>query len=212
MLINLNDLVKKYNLNLKGILHIGAHLCEEIVKYDLYLPRNMVVWVEANIVKINQSKQMHPNIFIEHAVVSDTREQVDFYISNNGESSSFLKLGTHKYYYPGITYIGEFRAETVPITDIIEKYPDIPFNFVNLDIQGAELKALKGFGDYLSKIDYIYSEVNEEYVYEGCGLIGEIDDYLQQWGFVRVETSMTSHKWGDAFYINTRNIQPTTEV
>lgn len=201
MLISLEYLVRKYNVILKGILHIGAHLCEETVKYDSYLSRNNVVWVEANIYKVNESKKRYPDILIEHAVVSDVRECVKFNISNNGESSSFLELGTHKNYYPGIEYIDHFFAETIPITDIIEKYPEIPFNFVNLDIQGVELKALKGFGDCLSKIDYIYTEVNEEEVYCGCGLIGEIDDYLEKWGFVRVEQCMVPEKWGDAFYV-----------
>jgi hypothetical protein len=84
--------------------------------------------------------------------------------------------------------------------DIISKY-DIPFNLINLDIQGAELKALKGMEEYLPKIDYIYTEVNADYVYEECNLIGEIDDYLKTFGFNRYETKWCSdYRWGDAFY------------
>jgi hypothetical protein len=30
MLISLHDLVKKYNIQFKGILHVGAHECEEL--------------------------------------------------------------------------------------------------------------------------------------------------------------------------------------
>ena len=36
--------------------------------------------------------------------------------------------------------------------------------------KGAELKALRGLGSYLSTVDYIYAEVNSGYVYEGCCL------------------------------------------
>ena len=79
---------------------------------------------------------------------------------------------------------------------------DIPFNFINLDIQGVELKALKSMEEYLNHIDYIYTEVNSDYVYENCSLVTEIDDYLNKFGFIRVETSWWSDcKWGDAFYI-----------
>jgi FkbM family methyltransferase len=201
MLIDLDYLAIKYNLQLKGIMHIGAHLCEEIVKYDRYLPRQHVVWVEANTEKVASSKLKYPDILIETAVVSDVREKVIFHVANNGESSSFLEFGTHASYYPHIQYIQHFEAMTVPITDILCKYPDIPFNFINLDIQGAELKALKGFGEYLANVDYIYTEVNEEEVYGGGALIGEIDDYLSKWEFVRVFTSMVPQKWGDAFFV-----------
>jgi hypothetical protein len=87
------------------------------------------------------------------------------------------------------------------LKDIVCKY-NIPFNFINLDIQGAELKALKGMEEYLHQIDYIYTEVNSDYVYEGCALIGEIDEYLQKFGLIRVETKWCGdYKWGDALYI-----------
>ena len=40
MLIPLHDLVKKYNIQFKGILHVGAHECEELKDYEVYLHRN----------------------------------------------------------------------------------------------------------------------------------------------------------------------------
>jgi hypothetical protein len=46
------------------------------------------------------------------------------------------------------------------------------------NITPAELKALKGMAEYLPSIDYIYSEVNADYVYKDCALITELDDYL----------------------------------
>ena len=55
--------------------------------------------------------------------------------------------------------------------------------------------------EYLDKVDYLYTEVNSDYVYKDCALITELDDYLKQFNLVRVETSWTHCKWGDAFYI-----------
>ena len=98
------------------------------------------------------------------------------------------------------------------LTDFIYNY-DISYNFLNLDIQGAELKALKGMEEYLSKVDYIYTEVNSEYVYEKCAIVNEIDSYLMAFGFIRTETAWysedggrSSHGWGDAFYIRTEKL------
>ena len=43
MLIPLHDLVKKYNIKFKGILHVGAHECEELKDYELYLHRKQIL-------------------------------------------------------------------------------------------------------------------------------------------------------------------------
>jgi hypothetical protein len=37
MLIPLNQLVAKYNINFKGILHVGAHECEELKDYEQFV-------------------------------------------------------------------------------------------------------------------------------------------------------------------------------
>jgi FkbM family methyltransferase len=201
MLINLDFLIQKYNIKFKGILHIGAHECEEIYSYEKYISRDKILWVEALQDKVELSKQKFDNIFIEQAVVSDKIETVKFNRSNNGQSSSILEFGLHKYFHPQVWYTDSFTCETKLLKNVICNY-NIPYNFINLDIQGAELKALKGMEEFLPSIDYIYTEVNSDYVYKGCAIVGEIDEYLKQFGLYRVETSWCQNfRWGDAFYI-----------
>jgi FkbM family methyltransferase len=200
MLIPLHDLVKKYNIKFKGILHVGAHECEEIKDYEMYLPRNQILWIEALPGKVEFSKNKYPNVVIANAVVSDIIETVRFNVSNNGQSSSILDFGLHSTFHPHVHYVTCFEVETKLLKNILPNY-NINYNFLNLDIQGAELKALKGMEEYLNNVDYIYTEVNSDYVYKGCALIGELDDYLLHFGLHRVETKWTDCKWGDAFYI-----------
>ena len=183
------------------ILHVGAHECEEIKDYDCYLPRNKVLWIEALPGKVDLCKKIHSNVLIENAVVSDVIETVRFNVSNNGQSSSMLDFGLHSTFHPQVHYVTSFETETKLLRDIICKY-DIDYNFLNLDIQGAELKALKGMEKYLNKVDYIYSEVNSDYVYKNCALVTKIDNYLLNFGLHRVETRWAGDfRWGDAFYI-----------
>lgn len=201
MLIPLHELVKKYKVNFKGILHVGAHECEELVDYEFYLRRDKILWVDGLEDKVSLCKQRFPNVLIEHAVVSDTVETVNFNRSNNGQSSSILELGLHKHFHPQVWYVETKQVQTKMLKDIICNY-DIDYNFLNLDIQGAELKALKGMEQYLNKVDYIYTEVNSDYVYEKCAIIGELDEYLLKFGLHRVETKWCGDcRWGDAFYI-----------
>jgi FkbM family methyltransferase len=201
MLISLDKLIEKYNIKFRGILHIGAHECEELKEYEKYISRNNILWVEALPEKVILNKRLYPNLLIEEAVVSDKIEKVTFHISNNGQSSSFLEFGLHTIHHPQIVFTDSFEVETKVLSDILKNYT-IEFNFINIDIQGAELKALKGMSEYLHTIEYIYTEVNSNYVYKDCCLITELDEYLNSFGFERMETEWFENcGWGDALYI-----------
>ena len=201
MLIPIPDLVCKYNIQFTGVLHVGAHECEEIVVYDQYLPRDKVLWVEALPDKVAVCKNRYPDVLIENAVISDTEETVTFHRANNGQSSSILEFGSHRVHHPDVVYTENIVCKTARLDSILGKY-DIRYNFLNLDIQGVELRALKSMESYLNAVDYIYTEVNNDYVYKGCGLVSEIDSYLYSVGLVRVETAWFGGTgWGDAFYV-----------
>ena len=200
MLIPLQKLVEKYNINFKGILHVGAHECEELNDYLKHLTIDKILWIEALTEKVELCRNKYPNLLIENAIVSDVVECVRFNVSNNGQSSSILDFGLHTTYHPHVHYVTHFEGKTQLLKNILSKY-NINFNFLNFDIQGAELKALKGMEEYLPNVDYLYTEVNSDYVYTGCALITELDDYLKQFGLLRVETKWTDYKWGDAFYM-----------
>ena len=71
-----------------------------------------------------------------------------------------------------------------------------------MDIQGAELLALKGSTKILDKIDIINTELNFDELYEGCALAHEIDKFLKFYNFHRVETDLRfHHTWGDGLYV-----------
>ena len=115
-----------------------------------------------------------------------------------------LQLGTHKTAHPDVKYIVAIDVITKRI-DTLMKYYELDlenYDFLNIDLQGAELLALKGFGQELSKVNCIYIEVNKEELYVGCPLIKDIDDFLWLYNFERVETEWCGNfGWGDAFYI-----------
>lgn len=207
MLIGI-DVIKKYKSKIKGIYHIGAHRMEEN-NYYFDLGINRVLWFEANPKLVEEFK---PNLIyismqeIYNELLSDTDgDLVEFYITNNNASSSMLKLKEHKKYYPQITVSEIIKLKTKKMSTFIreELIDTKKYNFINVDVQGAELKVIKGFEEYLDTIDLIYTEVNNEELYEGCPMMSEIDDFLAPHNFRRVETLMTSANWGDALYART---------
>ena len=209
MLIDLTQLCRQYSFMPSGIIHIGAHLGEESQKYQ-ELGIQEVVWVEANPViceKLKNNVSSLPgNITINSLISESDGDKIPFYITNNGESSSLLQLDKHKIHHPHIHVTEEIQLETSTFKTLSEKYNlDMSkYDFLNLDVQGAELMVLKGFGDELNNLEYIYTEVNQAHLYTNCALIEELDEYLQKYQFKRMVTRMTEYEWGDAFYIKIR--------
>jgi FkbM family methyltransferase len=189
-----------------GVIHVGAHLCEEMDYYKnfLELTDSSIVWVDGNKQLVEQSKNKYPSATVFYGVCSDQAGQtVTFNITNNGQSSSILPLGTHKQHHPYVWYVEAQTHITTTVDNLLAEnnIPHNVANMMNLDVQGAELLVLKGSTKVLENIKYIFTEVNEEYVYENCALITELDDFLGKLGFERVLTRINNCKWGDAFYI-----------
>lgn len=80
------------------------------------------------------------------------------------------------------------------------------YNVWNFDIQGSELNVFKGSPELLQYADVIYTEVNSGEVYKNCGILSEMDTFLDAYGFSRVATEMTPYKWGDAVYIKKQDL------
>jgi FkbM family methyltransferase len=200
----LNEL-KKVNVVPSGAFHIGAHECEEMGFYNntLNIPKDDIIWIDAISEKVNQMKEKGiPNIY--QAVITDKdNDIVEFKVSNNVQSSSIFNFKTHSIEHPWVKYVSKFQAKTITIDTFFKENNIDPekYNFWNFDIQGAELLALKGSSNSIKYANAIYLEVNEKELYEGCGLIKEVDGFLQEKGFTRVLTNMTSHGWGDGLYI-----------
>lgn len=204
MLIDLKYLVNKYHLHIKGILHCGGHTGEE---HSIYSASgiNHVVWVECIpecVALLHKRFVDIPTYNIINEMITDKDNiEHEFYQTDNNASSSMLQLGTHEHNYPNIKVVKTYFLKSISLDSLIEKYEiDITkFNFLNLDIQGAELLALKGFVHNLQHIDYIYTEFNTEEVYKGCSLLNDLDKFLKD--YKRVETKHTAKGWGDCFYI-----------
>lgn len=191
---------------LRGVLHVGAHECEEREMYNKCdIEDSNIIWIDGNDQKIQEMRQKYPNAHLYSALIDEQEREVKFFITNNGQSSSILPLDTHKQHYPDIVVSEEQVKKTTTLKKLIEDNKINPkdLNFWNLDIQGVELSALKGAGDYIQYADAIYSEVNVEHLYQGCALLPELDAFLKEKGFERVAMKLMPQGWGDALYIRT---------
>lgn len=205
MLMNLDDLVQRRGLAIRGVLHCGAHLAEEAPTYRR-LRTGPVTWIEANprvMVKVQQALRGFPDQrLIMAALWERDGDNMTFHVTNyDGMSSSLLNFGTHPQFSPDTKFDHHIGVVTSTI-DTLAVDHGIVANFLNMDLQGVELMVLRGAERFLKGVDYIMSEVNKAEVYEDCGKIWEMDELLTRQGFELVETAWVPRQgWGDALWV-----------
>ena len=201
--MSIPDLFQKWNIKCNGLIHIGAHECEERQIYaNAGLNDTEVIWIEGNPSIYEKVKNNLPSVQIYQGLISDKEEEVDFIITNNFQSSSFLELKEHLMEHPHVFELDRIRLTTTTLPNFCEKNNiDVSkYDFLVMDIQGAELHALKGMSNLLNNFKHVFLEVNTKELYAGCGLLPEIIEYLKLYGFEMRDIIMTQHGWGDAYF------------
>lgn len=224
MLIPFGEILKKYKIEPKGIIHCGAHYAEEhddyvsygcnkfiyiepcrdafnkmCEKFELKGVKGVNAWNDREFFKCQVEGD---NIFlINVACGAESKVGVMYASANNqGQSNSLLEPNLHLEQHPEIVF-GDAEAVKVRLLDNVLG-DENECNILAMDVQGYEGEVLKGATETLKHIDCIYTEVNRGETYKGNMLIEEMDEYLKD--FTRVETywPSTSWTWGDACYVS----------
>ena len=203
MLLDFEKLLQKYDMRISGVLHVGAHFGEEYLSYiDNGISR--VVFIEPlkeNFQVLEDRFGAMDDVVLINKGAGSEKKQLNMYrASNDLVSSSVLKPKRHLTQHPDVLFDdGQTIIEIDRIDNMLEDI--VPYNFMNVDVQGYELEVFKGAGEFLDRVDFIMTEVNRDEVYEECAQVEEIDEYLSKYKFKRVETSWDGDCWGDALYI-----------
>jgi len=211
MLIDFKILFPKYNINPKGVLHVGASEGQETEAYILLGVKN-ICYVEAipSIYRklIDHVKKFDARFILINACISDVDgQEMVFNIANNGgQSSSLFEFGTHTKEHPSVKFIDRVKFKTSRLANLAAIDWGV-YDFLNLDLQGAELMALKSIHLNLHEFKWVYIEVNKKPLYKGCPLVGEVEEYMKAFSFLPVETKWTDHGWGDCLFINKRLVK-----
>ncbi len=210
MLLNFNKLKEKYSMDIKGVIHIGAHYGEEFQTYvDNNIKNLMFFEPVPSTFEVLKENLNGKAILVNKALGNDNKKiSMNIETANNGQSSSILTPKLHLQQYPHIQFTSTIDVDMIKLDDFIVEfystgYAGTPpsFNLINIDVQGYELEVFKGGKEFLKNVDYIITEVNRDEVYKGCAKVDELDAFLSTYGFKRVETTWDGVTWGDAFYV-----------
>jgi FkbM family methyltransferase len=202
-----------------GIVHVGAHRAEELEAY-LSLRPDLVVWIEADPDLVGATKarvtstEDKPKQLVIQALIADEddrRMEFNRFSNDGGSSSLFRSNETLRARFPGVRETGEvlsLRSRRLDTTLREAGIAPSDIDVLVLDIQGAELMALRGAGEYLKAASFVESEVSTQEIYRDAPLGREIDAFLASQGLRRI-THLPVH--GDAVYAR-QNAPPGVAV
>jgi len=158
------DIITDNNISVNGIIHVGAHDCQE---FDLYkeLGFDDILFIEANPEIVDNIKIKNPEINIINIGITNSEGFFDFYITKYDQASSLLKPKEHEI----------SKIIKVKTTKLIN-YQNDKYNILALDVQGSELDVL--LSSNINLFDLIIIELSERVRYEKQPLGIEIEKYL----------------------------------
>lgn len=208
MILDFENIVRSYKMDIKGVIHVGAHYGSEYNSYKKMDINNMLFFepLKDNYKKLVNNVPQTGNIKLINKALGNNNSKISMYVEsdNCGQSSSILKPKLHVEQYSHIVFDKHEEVDMIILDEFMEKEYQDPknmFNFINIDVQGYELEVFKGSNNTLNYIDYIISEVNRAELYENNTIVYELDKFLKKYGFERVETIWEGITWGDALYV-----------
>lgn len=207
MILPMARLVEEFDVRPRTIVHVGAHLGEEAEAYAA-AGAARVLWVEANpdlLQPLRTRIAGYPGHTAVRAAVSDADDApATLHLCTFPMASSLLAPKEHLAVYPSMAFPRALEVRTVTLDTLLarEGLPPGSVDFLNLDIQGAELHALRGATETLAGVRWVYTEVNYRELYAGCAFADEIHFFLWERGFECAASADEGpqYGWGDALY------------
>lgn len=203
--MDIRDLRTEFNLQIKGLVQIGSFNAAEYVPFkEIGVDRFIFVDANPDVIPALESTLGSDCQILNYLISDRDGETYTFNIANHAQSSSMLKFDKHTVYHPEYSKVVktlELTSITLDTMIVREKVDLSKYNCLMMDIQGAEMMALKGFEKNLNYMDYIYTELNFDSMYEGCCLEPEFTQYLKDRGYELVKFFDTGYGWGDGLYI-----------
>ena len=207
-----------------GIVHVGADVGQEVAQYLGY-GFERIILIEANpdSYEILLSKfGDNSNIRVFNYAICDKEGVVDFHIhtsrSGSTEPASILPMKRFKEIVKTLHTAKTIQVPSITLDALFQRNGVTPsdYNFINIDIQGAELLALRGATTILPSIDVVMSEVNLLEMYEGGALEDEIVAFLAGHGFEKrhavyhtlYDETSTFPAWGECLFVKQAVLRP----
>lgn len=204
--MDFKTLLEKYGCtDRRGLIHIGAHIGEEIPLYK-ELGFQKILSFEPLSVPFSQIP-VGDGLYNEQYAIGSENKEVEMFVANNYQSSSILQPVNHLIFHPQIKFEEKEKIQVVSLDWYFENNthglkPE-DFCVMVIDAQGYEGEVIRGSEKTLHHMRIVYSEINAGELYKGCIHIFDLDKILSdKYDLNRKETlynQITAE--GEAIYV-----------
>ena len=200
--------------SIRTIFEFGSRYGEDTIEFTKKYPAAIVYAFECNpgtIEICRQNLKQFPNIILNEKAVSDKIGSVSFFVNdkektktawedgNQGASSLFKASGK----YPVEEYVQkEVIVNSITLSSFISEEKIEEIDIMWMDVQGAELMALRGLENQISKIKLLHVEVEFFEIYKDQPLFRDVNKFLKKNNFKLLGYTSYSEYAGDAVYLN----------
>jgi FkbM family methyltransferase len=201
------------------IFDIGSRDCVQAIEFFNHFPNAKIYAFECNPNTLDicreNIKPYSDRITLIEGAVCDYDGEITFYPINQGKTKTTWKDGNpgasslfkSNDKYPIEKYVqDEIKTTCHRLDSVMEKYSIPNVDIIWMDLQGAELLALKGMGNHLKNVKYMHTEVSHKEMYSGQVMFNELNDFIISNGFI-IRNNLSMMGWQeDVIYENANNI------
>lgn len=202
--------------DIRTIYVVGAHRYQEQHLFNRLFPNLERIYLFEPLKELAQAlmriEAADSRVRIFPFALSDQSGEQDFYVTNNdGESSSLLRLGTHREIFPHVKEVRVTKVQCRTLDQVIQEYKLPMPDLLLLDVQGAEYKILSSVSAPVKRhIQVLYVEASLEEVYQGARCLDDLTSLLagshRLASFAPLSPESPTH--GNAVFVNRRCTEP----
>lgn len=182
----------------KVILDVGARDLETSIQFTKRYPNARIIAFEPNPFGFSVCQEKlkgYTNIELHNVACSDEEGVFDFWaVGGNDGCSSLLEPIDAPY------SDGTWNKIQVNVSRLDKLLKDLNVDKVDvlwIDVQGVELKSIRGMGAYLDTVDLIHTEASPKPYYKGHILKDELETFLDEQGFDMWFLPANYHPYGE---------------
>jgi FkbM family methyltransferase len=172
------DLIKRSGIEVTSALDIGAHTGEWYQHFILIFPDADVLSVEANIQVMEQLRHVNPNSICACVAGTDSVNR-EFFLPNSAYQSN---TGASMYLERSYLYDDPIKIN-VNTTSLDSLATGRKFDYIKMDVQGAELEILSGSSKTLQEASFVQLELSLVQCNKSSPLFAEVCAFMHHNNF-----------------------------
>ncbi|MCA9666702.1 MAG: FkbM family methyltransferase [Myxococcales bacterium] len=201
--MSMRDILDTFGIPAHGIVYAGAHRGEHV---DAFVAAGFT-----SILAVEPNPELHAHlaalpVIVVPAALGERDGSADYYAAR-GEQS--LRNAIYPPHFAGVSFV-KSRVPCVTLEQLLAEQPG-RYNALYMNVQGAELAALRGAGERLADFDIVACEVNFVARYEDAALYPAVAAYLVEHGLREVGLWRAPEgDYGMASYVHARYLSSDT--